>query len=177
MHVAEDPSLALRMTKKKDFPDFPDFSDFRTPFPIFAPMKRTVLIAVIAFSLSACHKTSYKLNAIEYLKKNVPYPASVDTIRFLKPDSIYTSFIDTRAYANLKNMRDSLIDEKNMAEAAKMDAVIKNRTQTYHNILVGWDVSLIYKAKNKKGILKTDTCRFTFNDKLYDVKDLNGVDL
>jgi len=63
------------------------------------------------------------------------------------------------------------------ANIKDVEAAVKAKEKTYKNLLVGWDVRLIYKAKDKKGTLKTDTCRFTFDSTLKIVKDLNGVDL
>ena len=127
--------------------------------------------------LSGCGKMSYKIEAVKYLKTKVANPASVDTIKFLKPDSICTSFYDTKDYYYLRFERDSLLDEKNTAEAAKVSALLAKKLKAFHKVVEAWDVQLIYKAKNKKGVLKTDTCRFTFDATLYTVKDVNGVDL
>lgn len=63
------------------------------------------------------------------------------------------------------------------ANIKEVNAAVKEKEKTYKNIVTGWDVRLIYKAKNKKGVLKTDTCRFLFDSRLMVVKDLNGVDL
>lgn len=63
------------------------------------------------------------------------------------------------------------------ANIKKVEAAVKEKDRTYKNVLVAWDVSLIYKAKDKKGTLKTDTCRFTFDSTLKIIKDLNGVNL
>lgn len=107
----------------------------------------------------------------------MPNPASVDTIKFLKPDSIYTTFHDNPEYRSLMVDLNNFYIKGDSAKIRETKAVVKEKERRYKNVLVGWDVRLIYKAKDKKGTLKTDTCRFTFDSTLKIVKDLNGVDL
>jgi cytochrome c-type biogenesis protein CcmH/NrfG len=140
-------------------------------------MKRTFVLIIPVLCLFGCSKPNYKRVAIEYLKTKVVNPASVDTIKFLKPDTIYTSYYATKQYFHLAFQRDSLIAENNMKEAARLSAVLDNKIKTSPKNIAGWDVKLIYKAKNKAGIIKTDTCRFTFNSNLNTVKAINGVGL
>lgn len=139
-------------------------------------MKRNLVI-ITTLCLFGCSGPNYKAAAIEYLKSKIDNPASLDTIKFFKPDSIYTSFYDTKVYYNLKYKIDSLRDENNTAEAARLTTVLANKIKTYPNKVVGWDVTLIYRAKDKKGIVRTDTCRFTFNSNLNRVKNINGIAL
>jgi hypothetical protein len=140
-------------------------------------MKRIFAVIIPVLCLVGCSKPNYKLAAIEYLKTKVANPGSVDTIKFLKPDTIYTSFYATKGYFHLQYLRDSLIAQNNMKEAAKLSAALDNQIKTSRKTIAGWDVRLIYKAKNKAGIMKTDTCRFTFNSNLNTVKAVNGVAL
>jgi hypothetical protein len=139
-------------------------------------MKRNLVI-IIALCLFGCSGRNYKAAAIEYLKSKIDNPASLDTVKFFKPDSIYTSFYDTKVYYNLKYKIDSLQAENNTKEAASLTADLANEIKTYRNKIVGWDVKLIYRAKDKKGITRTDTCRFTFNPNLNRVKNINGIAL
>ncbi len=139
-------------------------------------MKRNLVI-IIALCLFGCSGPNYKAAAIEYLKSKIDNPASLDTVKFFKPDSIYTSFYDTKVYYNLKYKIDSLQAENNTAEAASFTTDLANEIKTYRNKLVGWDVMLIYRAKDKKGVIRTDTCRFTFNSNLNRVKNVNGIAL
>jgi len=139
-------------------------------------MKRNLVIAIVLF-LFGCSGPNYKAAAIEYLKSKIDNPASLDTVKFFKPDSIYTSFYDTKVYYNLKYKIDSLQAENNNAEAARFTADLANEIKNYRNKLVGWDVMLIYRAKDKKGVIRTDTCRFTFNSNLNRVKNVNGIAL
>jgi len=139
-------------------------------------MKRNLVIAIVLF-LFGCSGPNYKAAAIEYLKSKIDNPASLDTVKFFKPDSIYTSFYDTKVYYNLKYKIDSLQAENNNAEAARFTTDLANEIKNYRNKLVGWDVMLIYRAKDKKGVIRTDTCRFTFNSNLNRVKNVNGIAL
>jgi hypothetical protein len=139
-------------------------------------MKRNLVI-IIVLCLFGCSGPNYKAAAIEYLKSKIDNPGSLDTIKFFKPDSIYTSFYDTKVYYNLKYKIDSLQTENNTQEAARLTTVLANKIKTYPNKIVGWDVKLIYKAKDKRGVTRTDTCRFTFNSNLNRVKNINGIAL
>ena len=139
-------------------------------------MKRNLVIVTV-LCLFGCTGQNYKEAAIEYLKSKIDNPASLDTVKFFKPDSIYTSFYDTKVYYNLKYKIDSLQTENDTEEAARLTSVLANKIKTYPNKIVGWDVRLIYKAKDKKGIIRTDTCRFTFNSNLNRVKNFNGITL
>ncbi len=139
-------------------------------------MKRNLVI-IIVLCLFGCSGPNYKAAAIDYLKGKIDNPASLDTVKFFKPDSIYTSFYDTKVYYNLKYKIDSLQSENNTKEAAELSSFLANEIKTYHNKVVGWDVKLIYRAKDKKGITRTDTCRFTFNPNLNRVKNINGIAL
>ena len=129
----------------------------------------------MAICLYGCTGKNYKHAAIEYLKAKTVNPASIDTIKFFKPDSIYTTIYDTRVYYNLKSKIDSLLEENNTKEAARLTSILENEIKTYHKKIVGWDVKLIYKAKDKKGVIRTDTCRFTFNSDLNKIKNVNGI--
>ncbi len=140
-------------------------------------MKKILVLTILAALLNSCTKSNYKQTALEYLKTKVVNPASVDTLKFFKPDSIFTTFYDTNEYWKLKHAQDSLVDENNMKEAAKVSSVLEAKLKAYHKPIVGWDVRLVYRAKDKKGMIKTDTCRFTFNSNLYTVKEVYGVDL
>jgi hypothetical protein len=141
-------------------------------------MKRILFIIPIITCFFGCSSdVNYKQKAVEYLKTKVPNPLSVDTIKFLKPDSIYTVFHDTKEYRTLMIALNDFYIKGDSANIKDVEAAVKEKERTYKNVLVGWDVSLIYKAKDKKGTLKTDTCRFTFDSTLKIVKDLNGVDL
>jgi hypothetical protein len=137
-------------------------------------MKRTLII-IMAVCLFGCSGRNYKQAAIEYLKAKAANPGSIDTIKFFKPDSIYTTIYDTRLYYNLRFKIDSLSDENNTKEAARLTSILENEIKTYHKKIVGWDVKLIYKAKDKKGVIRTDTCRFTFNSDLNKIKNVNGI--
>ena len=141
-------------------------------------MKRMLFIIPIITCFFGCSSNvSYKQKAVEYLKTKVPNPASVDTIKFLKPDSIYTTFHDTPEYKSLMLALNNFYIKGDSVNIKDVKAAVKEKERTYKNILIAWDVRLIYKAKDKKGTLKTDTCRFTFDIPLRIVKDLNGVDL
>lgn len=141
-------------------------------------MKRLIpVISVVLFFFGCSSDVNYKQKAVEYLKTKVPNPASVDTIKFLKPDSIYTTFHDNPEYRSLMVALNNFYIKGDSAKVRETKAAVKEKERTYKNVLVGWDVRLIYKAKDKKGTLKTDTCRFTFDSTLKIVKDLNGVDL
>lgn len=141
-------------------------------------MKRLIpVILITAFFFGCSSNISYKQKAIEYLKTKVPNPLSVDTIKFLKPDSVYTTFHDTKEYRTLMLALNNFYITGDSANIKSIEAAVKQKERTYKNIVVAWDVSLIYKAKDKKGTLKTDTCRFTFDSTLKIIKDLNGVDL
>ncbi len=124
-----------------------------------------------------CTNGNYKLRAVNYLKTKLANPTSIDTIKFIKPDSIYTTFYDTPDYKALRRGINRFLVSGDSAEVAKLNLVIAERMKTYKKVLVGWDVRLIYKAKDKNGALKKDTCRFTFDSKLASVIDLNGVSL
>jgi len=141
-------------------------------------MKRLIpVILITAFFFGCSSDINYKQKAVEYLKTKVPNPLSVDTIKFLKPDSIYTTFHDTKEYRTLMLALNNFYITGDSANIKSIEAAVKQKERTYKNIVVAWDVSLIYKAKDKKGTLKTDTCRFTFDSTLKIIKDLNGVDL
>ena len=140
-------------------------------------MKRAIPFIIIASCFFGCSHPNYKLNAIEYLKKNVPNPTSVDTIRFLKPDSIYSTFHDNPEYRTLMVALNNFYINADSAKIKETWALIKEKEKSYKNKLTGWDVRLIYKAKDKKGVMKTDTCRFLFESTLTGVRDVNGVDI
>jgi predicted nucleotide-binding protein (sugar kinase/HSP70/actin superfamily) len=141
-------------------------------------MKRLILILVITICFFSCSSpVNYKQSSVAFLKKQYPELTSVDTIKFLKPDSIYTTFHDTKEYRTLMLALNNFYINADSANIKKVNAAVKEKERTYKNIVTGWDVRLIYKAKNKKGVLKTDTCRFLFDSRLMVVKDLNGVDL
>ena len=154
-----------------------DFTNFRT-ITYLCGMKKLSALALLIVCLSACGSSSgYKGIAVEYLKKKVANPATIDTVKFFKPDSIYTSFYDTNEYGSLKFSIDSLVRLNDAKGAAKLSVVLKDRLKTYPKTIVGWGVRLIYKAKDKKGTVKTDTCRFTFDPNRTTVKYVNGVEL
>ena len=140
-------------------------------------MKRMYALIIPLVCLFGCSKPNYRVAAIEYLKTKLVNPLSLDTIKFIKPDSIYTTFYDTKEFYHLRYLRDSLLTDSNLKEAAKISAALQYSIKTYRKKIVGWDVLLIYKAKNKAGIVKTDTCRFTFNSNLNTVKDLYGLNM
>ena len=141
-------------------------------------MKRLIPVILIALFFFGCSSNvNYKQKAIEYLKTKVPNPLSIDTIKFQKPDSIYTTFHDTKEYRTLMVALNNFYIKGDSANIKETKAAVKEKERTYKNVLVAWDVRLIYKAKDKKGTLKTDTCRFTFDSTLKIIKDLNGVDL
>jgi hypothetical protein len=141
-------------------------------------MKRLIPVILIALFFFGCSSNaSYKQIAVEYLKTKVPNLVFVDTIKFLKPDSIYTTYHDNPEYRSLMKGYNNFIISGDTAKVAEIDSLLKQRMKNYKNVLVGWDVRLIYKAKDKKGVVKKDTCRFTFDSTLKIVKDLNGVDL
>ncbi|WP_428331000.1 hypothetical protein [Mucilaginibacter sp.] len=140
-------------------------------------MKRKLLACVLVLCCFGCSRTKYKPAAVEYLKTQLAKGAFIDTVKFLKPDTIFTSFYDSREYVDLKYSRDSLISENKPAEAAKVSAVLDSKIKTFSKKVIGYDVSLIYKGKNKQGAIKTDTCRFTFGADFKVVKDVNGIDL
>lgn len=144
---------------------------------IFGAMKRTLLFLLALLFLFGCSRPNYKVAALEYLKTKIPNPASVDTIRFLKPDSIYTTFHDTQEYRALLKALNTFSVNEDSVKIADIKATIRQKEMTYKNKVTGWDVRLIYKAKNKKGIVVLDTCRFTFESTLSAVRDLNGVNL
>jgi hypothetical protein len=139
-------------------------------------MKRT-LVVIMVLCLGGCTGQNYKDAAIEYLKSKADNPGSISIVKFFKPDSIYTSFYDTKVYYNLKFKSDSLLQENNAKEAAKLTAILEREIKSYPKKIVGWDVRLIYKAKDKKGLVKTDTCRFTFSSDLSKIKSVNGIAL
>ena len=139
-------------------------------------MKRMTVI-IITLCLYGCAGQNYKDAAVEYLKSKAANPGSVNIVKFFKPDSIYTTFYDTRLYYNLKFKCDSLQAENNTKEAAKFTTVLENKIKTYPKKIVGWDIRVIYKAKDKKGIPKTDTGRFIFSSDLNKIKSFNGVAL
>ncbi|MCR8556107.1 hypothetical protein KXD93_00550 [Mucilaginibacter sp. BJC16-A38] len=141
-------------------------------------MKRILFGFVAAMFLFSCSSpVNYKQSSVAYLKKQYPGLTSVDTIKFLKPDSIYSTFHDTPMYRALLRGVNHFANANDTVKVKELYAVIKEKEKAYKNVVTGWDVRLIYKAKNKKGVLKTDTCRFTFDSTLKIVKDLNGVDL
>ncbi|MDP9077582.1 MAG: hypothetical protein M3O71_09190 [Bacteroidota bacterium] len=141
-------------------------------------MKRILFGFVAATVLFSCSSPgNYKQSSVAYLKKQYPGLASVDTIKFLKPDSIYSTFHDTQLYRELLRGVNRFANANDTVKVKELYAVIREKEKSYKNVVTGWDVRLIYKAKNKKGVLKTDTCRFTFDSTLKMVKDLNGVDL
>jgi hypothetical protein len=140
-------------------------------------MKKPLLITLSVLFLWGCSGSNYKKKAVEYLKTKIANPASVDTVKFLKPDSIYTAYNDTPDFRSLKNSMIDFEADGDSVNAKRIAAIIEQRAKSTPKILVGWDVKLIYKAKNKKGAIQTDTCRFTFSSNLSEVKDLNGVDL
>jgi uncharacterized lipoprotein YehR (DUF1307 family) len=147
-------------------------------YSIFAKMKKIIVALLIFLCFTGCStNANYKQSAVEYLKTKVVNPASVDTIKFLKPDSIYSTFHDTQEYRALLNGYNSFIIKGDSAGVAEVKATVKEKEKSYKNVLTGWDVKLIYKAKDKKGVVKTDTCRFTFDNTLKIVKNLNGLDL
>ncbi|HVW94910.1 MAG TPA: hypothetical protein VHA56_02995 [Mucilaginibacter sp.] len=140
-------------------------------------MKRTLLILSAFLFLSGCSGGDYKKKALEYLKGNVPDPASVDSVKFIKPDSIYTTFHDTEEYRSLIKSYNNFVIDGDSVNAAKILKTVEEKEKTFKKRIVGWDVRLIYKAKTKSKVLKTDTCRFTFNANLSKVLALNGVNL
>ena len=146
-------------------------------YSIFDLMKRIIPFLLISACFFGCSHPNYKLNAIEYLKKNVPNPASVDTIRFLKPDSIYATFHDEPEYRTLMVALNNFYIQGDSAQIKQVKATIADREKHFKHKVTGWDVSLIYKAKDKKGVMKTDTCRFLFESTLTAVRDVNGVDI
>lgn len=127
--------------------------------------------------LAGCSHGKYKQAATEYLKTKLPDPASLDTVKFLKPDSLYTTFHDTEEYRALMKGLNTFEINGDSVQATQTKAAIVQKDKTYKRKITGWDVSLIYKAKNSKGALQLDTCRFTFESTLTTVKDLNGVNL
>ncbi len=132
---------------------------------------------MMAVCLFGCSGQNYKQAAIAYLTAKADNPGSIVAVKFFKPDSIYTTVYDTRLYYNLRFKIDSLQNENNTKEAARLTSVLANKIKTYPNKIVGWDVKLIYKVKDKKGIIKTDTCRFTFNSDFRKIKNVNGIAL
>jgi len=141
-------------------------------------MKNVFFIVLIAAGFSSCSSpVNYKVSSVAYLKKQYPGITAVDTIKFLKPDSIYSTFHDTPMYRELLRAVNRFTVDNDSVKVNNLTAVIKEKEKTYKNVVTGWDVRLIYKAKNKKGEFKLDTCRFTFDPALVIVKDLNGVDL
>jgi len=140
-------------------------------------MKLFIPFIVVVLLFSACSHPNYKASAVEYWKKQEKDAIFVDTIKFLKPDSVFSGYRDRpeyqalmKAYANYEALGDSVKMKETQATA-------NQREKNYKNKLVWLDVRMIYKAKNKKGVLKTDTCRFTFDSTLSVIKDLNGVNL
>ena len=141
-------------------------------------MKKILFLLLISACFFGCSSpVNYKQSSVAYLKKQYPGLTSVDTIKFLKPDSIYRTFHDTPMYRALMRGINRYDNDNDTVKVKELTAVIKDKEKTYKRIVTGWDVRLIYKAKNKKGVLKTDTCRFTFDSTLSAVRDLNGVDL
>ena len=139
-------------------------------------MKKILVAAIVILFAAGCSHPNYKKNAIEFLKTKLAV-TSVDTIKFFKPDSIYTNFRDAPEYRVLVKALNHAQASGDSALYEKLTATINNQFKTYKKKLVGWDVSLIYKAKNKKGVLQIDTCRLTFDSRLAKVIDMNGVDL
>lgn len=144
---------------------------------IFGEMKRVIPFVIIISCFFGCSHPNYKLNAIEYLKKNLPDPKSVDTIKFLKPDSVYTTFHDEPEYRTLMVALNNFYINGDSAQIKKVRGTIAEREKRFKHKVTGWDVGLIYKAKDKKGVMKTDTCRFLFESTLTGVRNLNGVDI
>jgi len=140
-------------------------------------MKSISFLLLAALCLVGCSHGNYKQIAIEYLKTKLPDPASLDTVKFLKPDSLYTTFHDTEEYRALATAYNNFSLDGDSVQKKATKAAIEQKERTYKRKLTGWDVSLIYKAKNKKGVLKLDTCRFLFESRLVTVKDLKGVSL
>lgn len=141
-------------------------------------MKRILFgFVALAFLFSCSSPVNYKQSSVAYLKKQYPSLTFVDTVKFLKPDSIYTTFHDTPLYRVLMQGVNRFTIANDTAKVKELYAVIKEKEKAYKNVVTGWDVRLIYKAKNKNGDVRTDTCRFTFDSTLSAVKDLNGVDL
>ncbi|ASU34216.1 hypothetical protein [Mucilaginibacter xinganensis] len=140
-------------------------------------MKRLIPALLIGlFCFGCASNANYKQIAVEYLKTKVSNAASVDTIQFFKPDSIYTTFHDTKEYRTLMLGLNNFYINADSANIKETEATIRQKEKTFKNVVVGWDVRLIYKAKDKKGMVKTDTCRFMFDSTLKIVKDLNGMD-
>lgn len=140
-------------------------------------MKKISVLLLAVVCLAGCSRGKYKEAAIEYLKTKLPDPASLDTVKFLKPDSLYTTFHNTDEYRALMKGLNTFEINGDSVQAAQTKAAIAQKDKTYKRKLTGWDVSLIYKAKNKSGALQLDTCRFMFESTLTTVKDLNGVSL
>ncbi|MDO3640985.1 hypothetical protein [Mucilaginibacter sp. L3T2-6] len=140
-------------------------------------MKKLSVLLLVVVCLAGCSHGKYKQAAIEYLKARLPDPASLDTVKFLKPDSLYTTFHDTDDYRALMKGLNTFEINGDSVQAAQTRAAIAQKEKSYKHKVTGWDVLLIYKAKNNKGQLQLDTCRFTFESTLTIVKDLNGVNL
>ena len=132
---------------------------------------------MVVVALAGCSTGNYKQSAVEYLKTKLPDPASLDTVKFLKPDSLYKAFHDTEEFRALIKAYNTFTIDGDSVKAAQIKAAIGQKEKTFKHKLTGWDVSLIYKAKNKNGALQLDTCRFMFESTLTTVKDLNGVSL
>ncbi|MES2107190.1 MAG: hypothetical protein V4577_00485 [Bacteroidota bacterium] len=140
-------------------------------------MKKLLVLLLAVVCLAGCSHRKYKEVAIEYLKTKLPVPESLDTVKFLKPDSLYTTFHDTEEYRALMKGLNTFEIDGDSVKAEQVRATIKQREKTVKRKVTGWDVSLIYKAKNDKGVLQLDTCRFIFESTLTTVKYLNGVNL
>lgn len=140
-------------------------------------MKRVSALLVISLCLFGCSKPNYRQRAIEYLKTKVANPSFVDTIKFAKPDSIFTTFYDTPEYISMRRDVNHFNDVDNKKEADEVAAAIIKKAKTLPHKLVGWDVRLVYKSKDKKGAVKTDTCRFIFDATLKVVKGVTGRDI
>lgn len=99
----------------------------------------------------------------------------MDTIKFLKPDSVFSGFHDTKEYQALMKAESNFEAQGDSVQLKETQIAIAEKEKSFKKRLVWLDVSMIYKAKDKKGVTKTDTCRFTFDSTLSIIKDLNGV--
>jgi len=138
-------------------------------------MKRLIPFTAVVLLFSACSRPPYRVNAVEYWKTHVKNAVFVDTVKFLKPDSVFSGFHDTQEYQALMKAEGNFEAQGDSVQLKETRAAIAKKEKSFKNKLVWLDVSMIYKAKDKKGVIKTDTCRFTFDSTLSTIKDLNGV--
>jgi len=167
-------------------------------------MKRLLLIAalIVLFIIYAYWgtKPDYKKLAIEYLKTQIHNPESIETIKWGNLDTSYaTSYSEIYKLNRLQSdtfklkrdyflYKSKQISDKDSSkrylklskffntEDSILTSVMKKNPKTSSHYSV-WAIYLTYKAKDKHGVVRLDTCKFTFNKELTEVNFAEGIDL